>query len=156
MGGHRRHDDATVGHTALRELEEELTDFSFEEGSDTLTELAVIEDTAVSRTYGSLTLYVLTVHHLRTQRNRVLPGPGDRWVTEAELLRGRTRDGESIRSPAARVDAAIPGGLARLDATVPALRRTGIADVVRTHPWEVTGTVFGVLGLVSSVVFAFL
>lgn len=149
IGGHRRHDDPTIEHTVIRELEEELTGFTFERGADSLTELQRHKDTRVSRTYAVLTHYDITVYLLRTRRKGLALAPSDRWVTERELLNGQTTDGKRIIFSAL---AGLPNGLAGLDPTVPPTRRNTVRDVIRRHPWEVAGTILGVVGLIASIV----
>lgn len=147
IGGHRRHDDPTIKHTIIRELEEELTDFGFNSATDTLAELTRFERSGVSRTYAVLTQYNITIFHLRTRRHRLALGPTDRWVTESELLNGRTTDGKPIIFSAFHD---LPDGLAGLEPTVPPTRRNVWRDLVRRHPWEVAGIILAILGLIAS------
>ncbi|MEV0401766.1 hypothetical protein [Actinoallomurus sp. NPDC050550] len=148
IGGHRRHDDPTIEHTVIRELEEELTDFTFDRRTDGLVELQRFESKRVSRTYAVLTHYDITVYLLRSRRERLTLGPTDRWVTERELLAGRTTDGTPIIFGLV----GLPGGLSGLEPTLPAVRRATTLDVIRRHPWEAAGIVLGILGLVASII----
>jgi hypothetical protein len=151
IGGHRRPDDGTIEHTVIRELEEELTDFSFHPDSDTVTELQRFERLAVSRTSGVLTHYRIVLFHLRTRRERIVLGPADRWVSERELNSGRADDGRRILFSALTE---LAGGLAGLEPAVPAApaaARPSRWGLVRRHPWEAMGLVLGLLGLAVSI-----
>ncbi|AWK12271.1 hypothetical protein DDQ41_28900 [Streptomyces spongiicola] len=149
IGGHRRPDDLTIGHTMVRELEEELTDFSFDHDGDTLTELQRFERLMVSRTSGVLTRYRIVVFHLRTRRPRLLLGPADRWISERELNTGRADDGRRILFSA---PTELAGGLAGLEPSLPAAGAGSHGwGFLRRHPWEAMGLVLGLLGLAVSV-----
>ncbi|GAA4620552.1 hypothetical protein GCM10023196_005000 [Actinoallomurus vinaceus] len=148
IGGHRRHDDLTIEHTVIRELEEELTDFTFDHRTDSLVELQRIASKRVSRTYAVLTHYDITIYLLRGRRERLTLGPMDRWVTERELLDGRTTDGTPIIFGLV----GLPDGLSGLEPTLPAVRRATTLDVIRRHPWEAAGIVLAVLGLIASII----
>ncbi|MEV7218404.1 hypothetical protein ACFCX6_01780 [Streptomyces sp. NPDC056353] len=148
VGGHRRPDDAAIGHTIVRELEEELTDFSFDHDSDTLSELQRFERLLVSRTSGVLTHYRIVVFHLRTRRERIVLGPADRWISERELGVGRADDGRRILFSALTE---LAGGLEGLEPTVPAGAATPRWGLVRRHPWEAMGLLVALFGLAVSI-----
>lgn len=148
IGGHRRPDDGTIEHTIIRELEEELTDFSFDHDGDRITELQRFERLAVSRTSGVLTHYRIVVFHLRTRREQIALGPADRWISERELNFGRADDGRRILFSALTE---LPGGLAGLEPAVSARARLSHWGLLRRHPWETMGLVLGVLGLAVSI-----
>ncbi|MFF7254114.1 NUDIX domain-containing protein [Streptomyces microflavus] len=147
IGGHRRPDDRTIEHAIVRELEEELTDFSLDHDNDALTEIQRFERLMVSRTSGVLTRYRIVVFHLRTRRERIVLGPADRWVSERELNSGRADDGRRILFSA---PTGLAGGLAGLEPTVVAEAGSHRWGFVRRHPWETMGLILGVLGLAVS------
>jgi len=102
IGGRQKADldwEEPIEQTAVRELEEELGyQVSHEAGDFTLAFLAAFEgDKRLSPSFGALTAYRFTFFQALNLPAITL-GPDDRWVSRAELLAGRTEDGQPIRS----------------------------------------------------------
>ncbi|HHB90883.1 MAG TPA: NUDIX hydrolase [Anaerolineae bacterium] len=87
-----------IEQTAIRELEEELCyQVSYKAGDFQLAFLAAFEgDKRLSPSFGALTAYQFTFFHARDLPPIELC-PLNRWVTRAELLVGRTHDGQPVR-----------------------------------------------------------
>ncbi|MGW0877662.1 NUDIX hydrolase [Streptomyces sp. NPDC002740] len=156
-GGHTRASDADARATAVRELEEELDGYAHRSDRDVLTELGVVEAVQPSRTHGALTGYRMTFFLLKTDTDRLRPGPGARWVDEGDLLDADFRIGRASLNVTAlsRLEAMLPGGLRGLPWSLPDPPLRGLG-VINDHPWEVAGLVIGVVGLVASLVPFFL
>ncbi len=101
IGGRQKEDRGwkePIQQTAIRELEEELCfQVSHEAGDFALDFLAEFQGgKRLSPSFGALTAYHFTFFQARN-----LPPirlcPLDRWVTRAELMAGRTSDGQPVR-----------------------------------------------------------
>ncbi|NOX64034.1 MAG: NUDIX hydrolase [Chloroflexi bacterium] len=101
IGGRQKSDigwDEPIRKTAIREMEEELHgQVSYEAGDFDIEMLTAFQGPVrLSPSFGALSAY-----HFTFFRAFHLPplalGPGDRWVTRAEMLAGRTHDGMSVR-----------------------------------------------------------
>ncbi|WP_393097948.1 NUDIX domain-containing protein [Streptomyces sp. LN325] len=153
-GGHARGSDADPRATAVRELEEELDGYAHRPDRDVLTELGVVEAVQPSRTHGALSRYRMTFFLLKTEMEQLRPGPGARWVDEADLLDGDFRIGRASLNVTAlsRLESTLPGGLRGLPWSFPDPPRRGLAEVISDRPWEVAGLMIGVIGLALSLI----
>jgi hypothetical protein len=155
-GGVRRSSDADLGETAVRELEEELPGFHFNQQSDFLRSMGRVQVPQISHTYGVATRYDVEIFHLRTDRPDVPTAPTARWFTEAEML---TTDsvGASFNMTALRqVMEQIDGGLEGLPASLTDFRKRPRTALTNSNLWEIVGVILGIIGIALSVVFYFL
>jgi len=102
LGGRRKDDrdwQEPIEQTAIREMEEELGhQISYAAGDFSLSFLASFEGARrLSPSFGALTAYHFTFYQALNLPGIEL-GPNDRWVTRAEMLAGRTRDGRPLRA----------------------------------------------------------
>ncbi|WP_244258196.1 NUDIX hydrolase [Streptomyces sp. Tu 2975] len=157
-GGHVRTTDADHWATAIRELEEELAGYTYRPDRDVLTRLGVIDAVQPSRTHGAVTGYRVTFFHLKTDRDRLLLGPGAHWAGEEQLLDPDFRIGRAGLNVTAlaRLHATLPGGLGGLPWSHPGSLRRPVRQVISDRPWEAAGLAVGVIGLVVSLIPLFL
>ncbi|MEV4630660.1 NUDIX hydrolase [Micromonospora sp. NPDC049523] len=155
-GGHRRRGDGNLHEVAVRELQEELPNFTFDPLRDQLVELGAVRTTQVSRTYGVATAYTITFFHLRSTRTSLGGGPQARWISESTLLTPRaTVAGQTLNLVGLhRLHQGLPRGVPGLGASFDAKQpcRWWIATA-QANPLEFWGLVVAVLGLISSVAF---
>ncbi|WP_433082449.1 hypothetical protein ACQP1P_01790 [Dactylosporangium sp. CA-052675] len=154
-GGRRRPGDRDAADIAVRELQEELPDFEFDPDRDRLVRLGSTRATAVSRTFGVITEYDLTIFHLRSTRTGLPSGPGGTWVDGKVLLtENSTVNGLSTNLLGLRtVDKDLPGGVCGLEPSFQASERSWVATAAVTRPLEFWGFVVGVFSLIISIVF---
>ncbi|MET8665036.1 NUDIX domain-containing protein [Streptomyces tendae] len=157
-GGHVRASDADPAAAAVRELEEELAGYVHHPARDVLSELGTIEAVQPSRTFGVVTKYRVTFFHLKTDPDRLLPGPAARWLDGDRILDPAFRVGRASLNVTAlvRLDAALPGGLRGLPTSVPEPLSRSVQELVRDRPWEAAGLAVGIIGLVVSLIPLFL
>src|SRR6266508_4500581 len=157
IGGHIRDSDDGPDEAAKRELREELPNAGWQfSAGDRLIQAGEVDVATVSRTTAVNTRYIMTFYHVTRAQGQVHPGPGDRWVSEKELLAGRTKDGQPINSLGVqRLNERLPGGLASLPPSVRRHQRRGLREAIRAHPWEAAsiaiGTLLGVAGIVLTI-----
>jgi 8-oxo-dGTP pyrophosphatase MutT (NUDIX family) len=154
-GGHSRRTDATIRDTAVRELEEELPGFRFDDTLDRLVDLGTVDVTTVSRTYGAATTYELTFFHLVSSRRDLPVGPNARWLPEAQAMEsGPVLDGLGVNVAGLdRLLTAVPGGLPALEASLQLSDRNPVVALAIAKPLEFWGFVLGFIGIALSVVF---
>lgn len=157
-GGHVRSSDGDRRAAAVRELEEELAGYVHRPDRDVLTELGTIEAVQPSRTFGAVTAYRVVLFHLKTDAERLLLGPGARWVTADRLLDPDFRIGHATLNVTAlsRLDGTLPGGLQSLPLSIPEPLTRTVRELVRERPWEAAGLAVGVIGLAVSLIPLFL
>jgi hypothetical protein len=83
--------DGTLEDAAIRALEAELSDFSFDHKIDKFVSLATANVLQLSTRYGVLTNYKLTFLQLISQRSSLPTDSTLRWVTGRELLASYAR-----------------------------------------------------------------
>lgn len=157
-GGHHRDGDINVRDTAIRELSEELHNYTFDPRRDSIEELKTVEITQISRTFGVNTAYQLTLFHLRSTRTSLSTGPGARWIDEHTLLsETATLNGHTLNMAGLRLaDSGIPGGIQGLPPSLPPTQHGLIVDLVKDKPWEIIGVLLGILGIIASIIFDWL
>jgi len=91
IGGRRKVSDSDARHAMIRELEEELHENRLSCPKDyELRELASgVKETAISPTFGVLTLYDFAIFHAVFRCQQLKLGPDDKWVMLSELKAGR-------------------------------------------------------------------
>ncbi len=154
LGGHRRTEDTDLRETAVRELEEELTGFSFDPTQDSLVELGHAQVVQLSRTYGVSTLYELKLFQLRSVRSGISPSPGARWLTEDELIRDQS--GNLNFTGLRRIAETIPGGVANLPLSLQSAQQKSWRAIIGENSWAFWGIMVGVVGVILTVIFFFL
>jgi hypothetical protein len=114
IGGRRKESDSEARCAMIRELEEELHENRFSCPKDyKLEELASrVEQTAISPTFGVLTVYDFAIFHAVFRCQQLRLGPDDKWITLSELKAGRTRSGRRVQSNlVSELEALPPNGL---------------------------------------------
>jgi hypothetical protein len=149
VGGYQRKQDRDMRETIIREIEEELPSNPFDfRGRDSVTPLGAVALSKLSRTFGVNTLYNISFFQLHQGVGGLILGPNDAWVTERELLAGKTKGGHSINTSALQVlDKQLPGGLDGLKLSLPGTQRRSLRKIAKEHPWEVAGLAIGILAL---------
>ncbi|MEW1828478.1 NUDIX hydrolase [Streptomyces sp. NPDC088196] len=153
-GGHVRSSDGDRRAAAVRELEEELAGYVHRPDRDVLTELGTIEAVQPSRTFGAVTAYRVVLFHLKTDAERLLLGPGARWVAADRLFDPDFRLGHATLNVTAlsRLNDMLPGGLQGLPLSVPEPLTRTVRELLRERPWEAVGLAIGVIGVVVSLI----
>jgi 8-oxo-dGTP pyrophosphatase MutT (NUDIX family) len=156
-GGHARDGDQDASDVAIRELQEELPGFVFDPTTDRLVGLGVVDITAVSRSYGVSTRYLISFFHLQSGRRSLLAGPGGRWLAESDLLDADARvEGMTLNLAGLRkLNETVAGGIAGLQPSLPNATRGALPELARRKPLEFWGFVVGVVGIVLTVVIYF-
>jgi hypothetical protein len=153
-GGHARAGDRDAGEVARRELLEELPRFRLVAAQHRLVDLGTVDLTAVSRTYGAVTRYVLTIFHLQGHLAAFPIGPDARWVAEDVLLGDNAEvDGMTLNVVGVRrLDRSLAGGLASLPASLHSPRRGAWRELAGRKPLEFWGVVLGIVGIALTIV----
>jgi len=158
IGGHRRSADPDDQIVAVRELEEELPKNQFYIGGrDSMTYLSVHTMTRMSRAYGVTTRYRFSFFQLKMSSMQLKLGPADRWVSEAEISSGTTRDGSPIAIDAiGALDVGLPGGIKGLPLSLDDTQKRRIREIAGEHRWEASGLLIGIIGIIITVILFFL
>ena len=155
IGGHFRPRDIGLETTAIRELEEELNLNTFDfRSSDHIQSLTTTGFSDLSPTYGVNTAYTIGYFQLFTKKAYLRLGPGDRWVTQEELMSGQTKKGELINSSGIDIlDKKLLGGLQGLRLSIETVQQLSLRDLVKNRQWEIVGIIVGVISIILSVIF---
>jgi hypothetical protein len=107
---------------------------------------------AISPTYGAYTAYTFTVYQMFIERDQILLGPHDRWVTRDELLHGFKSSHRKPDSYLATLEKAI-GDFDKLPMSLKNTQRRPMKERIKDRRWEITGIVLSAVGLLLAIVF---
>ena len=115
IGGKGRDNESHL-ETAKREFREEMSDHDIVYGKDYELDRVFdsITEQEISRTYGSLTHYTISVYQAAFSTNKLNIGVSDRWLTIEEINNHKTRDGRDVSPFCSKLNALKPGFIERL------------------------------------------
>jgi hypothetical protein len=109
IGGKKR-DSETHSETALREFCEEMSDqdMLYNRRFDLSLITEAVRETEISRTYGSLTEYNISIYQAMLSSDSLSIGVSDRWISLREINEGKTEDGRDVSPFCRRLNEARP------------------------------------------------
>lgn len=135
MIGGKKRENETSAETARREFLEEIADSDLVYGRDfELNLITTVEEIDISRTYGALTKYEISVYRAMLNIDKLKLAEPDRWLSIDEVMKGKTNEGKDIAGLCRKLNAEIPDMLIKMSESIKLTNSKSLLDYLEAKP----------------------